>query len=492
MSISSFLYPLNHLRELLDANQSEFNREIFQVIDTLSWCYLNEPYIPAARALPLDSDNADMPSIAIFIEGFMTSRDSDDWAEELATLDDLRPWEPRFPVLQLKETGFQGGFNQNVDHKTLAHVPNNQYMVCNLEHAMELDAQLHATNNKKGVTEGAQDCNDYPKTDAERRKMVHDLVAAMKNFKDIVEKPVACRRRKRAKRDDAEDNGDGAPVTEDNYRVQRIRNTNDQDLTLLAWRILKDIKNAQDGNIYMPHRYGKLAEYAWYPDFMTRYGHVLDGLKESKALVDDLMLWDPSHRIVANPEKELSRKKTNKSGNDKETDALKIGFKIVRENDKAKTAGKLKVSKAISQRKTSQPDTLHPDTFPPDSSHPDTFQLGALQTGAFEPHAFEPNTFQPGTVQPNAFQPGAYHPASQPGVFQPDIFQPDIFQPSALQPAAFNPNTFHPGAFQPDAVEPNTFQPGAFQPNTCQPEISTGKRKRASAADEEDDEVSNA
>lgn len=41
------------------------------------------------------------------------------------------------------------------------------------------------------------------------------------------------------------------------------------------------IKDAQDGNIYLPDRNGKQVEYTKYPSFMARYEKVGEALKVS-------------------------------------------------------------------------------------------------------------------------------------------------------------------------------------------------------------------
>ncbi|KAB5543038.1 hypothetical protein GE09DRAFT_1225183 [Coniochaeta sp. 2T2.1] len=332
-TIPDFLYPLDHLRTLLDMNPDKVKLEIFQVIDTFSWYYVNEGSIPAARALPLscESDFAEMLAIAMFIDGFMSSRGPSDWGEELRSLEEFRPDGPRLDVMRVEKSESQGRSSANTE---LPHVPKSNRLVYNYEHAKELNAKLHASNNKKGVTAGVEDCVDFPETEAEQQKLVDQLVAAMKNLKDIIEKPIQARPRKRTKTDNnAEGAGHDAaevPETKDNHHVERIQNTSDQDLEILAWIVLYDTLAAQNGNINMPDRYQKPAEYQRCPNFMTRFKHVLAALKAggSKALVNDLMLWAPVRRI---------RKRSNKKGNDNKNDALKIGSKIVKENILKKT-----------------------------------------------------------------------------------------------------------------------------------------------------------
>ncbi|KAB5518803.1 hypothetical protein GE09DRAFT_1230256 [Coniochaeta sp. 2T2.1] len=287
MSFAAYLYPLPSLRGMIEASNGELRLCIFQVIDTLTWYSVNEGYIPAARALPLPSEHHEIASIAIFIEGFMAPRQSSAWAEEFAMLNVLRPEHPKLPVLHIASTGLRGRFIEI--SRPMPQVGKNEHLVVNYDHAMELNYKLRKMNDRKGVTEGIRECEDFPPTDAERRKYVERLVKAMTNYKGIIE-----------------------------YAI----------------------KKAQNGYIGLPDRHARPAEYETYDSWVARFEKVEAAFNESKGLVDDTILLDPILRIVANPEKELARRKANKACNTNKYKALKIGAKFVKEENARKAAEK--------------------------------------------------------------------------------------------------------------------------------------------------------
>jgi hypothetical protein len=258
--------------------------------------------MPTVRAFDIAPKVTD---IALFIDGFLKSCKPDDLAEELTSFDNLRPHQACLAVLPPFDTQYGGGSTVGQLQHWHDHAGKQKYnLIQNFDHAMQLDAQLHMMNNKMGKTADVLDCEDFPATDEERKVLVDKLVAAMVNYTGIIEKPVLDRKRRRTRQGAGSEAGDDedAPATKDNYRVERVKNTSNVELQILAWKLLVSspsltlsifckptltqpsqyfIKDAQDGHIYLPDRHGKQAEYTKYPSFMGRYEKVVEALRVS-------------------------------------------------------------------------------------------------------------------------------------------------------------------------------------------------------------------
>ncbi|KAH8903184.1 hypothetical protein BR93DRAFT_214809 [Coniochaeta sp. PMI_546] len=362
------------------------------VKDTLSWQYFRDKIVPSVHSLDVAPDLA---CLAHFIEGFLRSQSqapNNGWVVALHPIMALRPQayvslphlDPKVPRVTPSRaaeplpitksdtpsvaisTQSNPGEAQHGRPSTFEHRPTHATGLTgtfpdDLKHVKKRDDELQRMNNKRGKTAGIADCDDFPRTQVERQQLISKLVDAMVNYEDIVEKPIASKSRRHTSQDatSGASHDEDAPALKDNYRVERVRNTSKAELEILASKVLWYIKDAQDGNIFLPDRYGKQVEYTKFPSFMARYEKVLEALKFSKALVDDLMAWDHCRRLVAAPDKEYvvsfvlvipiinetlyhsemlltstikQRKKTNKSGNDKKTVQLKAGIKALKES----------------------------------------------------------------------------------------------------------------------------------------------------------------
>ncbi|OIW25167.1 hypothetical protein CONLIGDRAFT_673310 [Coniochaeta ligniaria NRRL 30616] len=354
------LFPQDTLLRWIEASDRDSRVKTFQIIDSLSLYYYKNSVMPTVHVFAFAHDQA---GIAIFIEGFLKSHSSTPkvFAKAMNSITELRPQGDPLPRLDPQITGFttskatpslsatkadtpsvtmsrqskpakaqRGGPSTAEQPKQRPNAAENTSGDSSdgFQDYMGRENELLEMNNKRGKTADVPDCQDCPRTPAERQLLAGKLVDAMVNYEAIVEKPIAAKTRRKSS---AANQDEEASAFEDNYRVKRIKNTSKEELDILARKVLCYIKDAQEGNIFLPDRYGKQVEYTTYPTFMARYEKVLEALKFSKALVDDLMNWDHARRLVAAPDKEYQRKKMNKSGNDKKTVQLKAGIKALKE-----------------------------------------------------------------------------------------------------------------------------------------------------------------
>ncbi|KAB5518802.1 hypothetical protein GE09DRAFT_1230255 [Coniochaeta sp. 2T2.1] len=375
MSVTATLYPTETLVRLIEEGDIEMKLAIFQVLDTYTSYYVDYNSLPAARSLPVENG---MQTIAIFIEGFMTSRKPYNWADELVAVEGLRPEEPRLPSLHLTEA-----VPDEQQVPTSAHAEplnaDEDIEITTYEQAMPLDAQLHAMNNRKGKTQGVEDCQEFPTSAKEQKVYVDRLVEAMTDCKNTEDAKVA------ANNNTANDPVPPVSAPKDNYQVQRVKHTSRKDLLIIAWKLLMHINDAQGGFIYMPDRYGRPVAYNRYDNFEERFSAVCDALRHQKGLVNDLMRWDPFRRLATAPDKEKARKVDNKAGNVLKQQRLIAGkallppkAKRTRRAKKDSTADEQPVAEGATQQQSS--DLLAHQSL--DTQHSRSLPSAALNSSA--------------------------------------------------------------------------------------------------------------
>lgn len=249
------LFPMEALLRALLSSDVQSRLEIFQIlgkynkdslmisllmclVDTLLYYLRDRGVMPTVHAFALPPNVADT---ALFIEGYLKSRQPEILSQELVSLSSLRPYQARLPILPPFDTRYGGDFTVRQLSHWHDQAGNQKYnLVRNYDHAVLLDIELHGMNNKLGKTAGVLDCQDFPATDEERRVLVDRLVEAMVNYDGVIEKPVIDRSRRRTKQSAGLETGqdeDGS-ATKDNYRVKRVKNTPNVELQIIAWKIL--------------------------------------------------------------------------------------------------------------------------------------------------------------------------------------------------------------------------------------------------------------
>lgn len=151
----------------------------------------------------------------------------------------------------------------------------NLHLVKDLNRALQLHKELYAMNNK---TE-APPVDDFPTSPEEIKKLVSQVFSAMTNYDTIVEKV-------------------------DGDRVKRVKEMSNLELEVLSWKVLVsgnlsslqtykpigylltaiiqyNTKEAQEGEVYLPSRFGVEPDVTEYPNFMARFSAVLISLKVS-------------------------------------------------------------------------------------------------------------------------------------------------------------------------------------------------------------------
>ncbi|KAF8853712.1 hypothetical protein BDZ45DRAFT_66368 [Acephala macrosclerotiorum] len=168
---------------------------------------------------------------------------------------------------------------------------------------------------------------DFPAPGREQWVHVKELIEAIKNTRDILDKP--CKNGKPAQAAQRLDRG---------YYP-------DQDIELLAWEILYGLRNAQLGVILVDEYHG--FRYETYDSFKSRFEATLLALKESKAVCKQLL--DPSfvHRLCDAPDSELKQKENNKKVNGERDTQNEIGRNILSGKFDAEDAAKLKREEAV-------------------------------------------------------------------------------------------------------------------------------------------------
>ncbi|KAB5549834.1 hypothetical protein GE09DRAFT_1060243 [Coniochaeta sp. 2T2.1] len=100
-----------------------------------------------------------------------------------------------------------------------------------------------------------------------------------------------------------------------NARVRRVQEVPNVVLEILCWKLLYAVKDAQNGAIGISQWDGPKPKYEVYGSFHGRYTELLEAVKKSKAMVDNLMEVDFIKRLAAAPKIELTSKAQNKRAN---------------------------------------------------------------------------------------------------------------------------------------------------------------------------------
>ncbi|KAB5582640.1 hypothetical protein GE09DRAFT_1246444 [Coniochaeta sp. 2T2.1] len=219
-------------------------------------------------------------------------------AEELVSLDVLRPNDivplpclPRFipSLAQLPSTLH--------DH-TRSHG-----LVQNFQHAERLSAELMAANNKPGAN-----CPDMPQTDWEWQALKDKLFMAIVDTSATIENA-------------------------NNAQVRKVQAMTNVEVEVLAWHILKLMRDAQYGIIGIP---GTDVKYEAFPTFRGRFDAAKKACQDSKCTVTSLVQVDFAKRLVASPMSELARKVDNRAGNKLKAIQNKAGQKAIEVGDAVK------------------------------------------------------------------------------------------------------------------------------------------------------------
>lgn len=168
--------------------------------------------------------------------------------------------------------------------------------------------------------------NGYPVTDAQYAALVDELVAAIMDFSNIVDKPM---KRKTS-----------SNTTMSSSAVRAIEGLATFEVQLLAWKILLAICDAHLGKHDIPF-WTKVWKYNSYEDFRSRFKEICHAVRRSKALIKSILDSDIPFvkRLAAGPRAEYRMKRENRQLNDKRSDEIQE-FKKKRKLEESAEAGK--------------------------------------------------------------------------------------------------------------------------------------------------------
>jgi hypothetical protein len=164
----------------------------------------------------------------------------------------------------------------------------------------------------------------------EAKKYVRELFLAVVDFTDVLDNPVKVRPPKASV--DNPQVQPANPGVKDNLQVTRVKNAPNILIEAMCWILLDAIIDAQQGNIRISpwqELVGK-ALYETYGSFRDRFNAVVEAVRKSKALIDNLMQCDILRSLAATPEQQLRRKKANKATNAQRAIQLQAGNRVLR------------------------------------------------------------------------------------------------------------------------------------------------------------------
>ncbi|KAB5578498.1 hypothetical protein GE09DRAFT_1052521 [Coniochaeta sp. 2T2.1] len=161
-------------------------------------------------------------------------------------------------------------------------------------HALALDDDYQALNDTKGL----QKCGDFPTTLEEKKDLVRELYDAMRDCSDKIDNTPAKRGKRKA---DGRAGASGTAHEEPhgNAQVRRVQEAPNVVLEILCWKLL-------NGAIGISPWDGIKPKYEAYGSFHGRFAELLEAVKKSKAMVDNLMEVDFVKRLAAAPKGELT------------------------------------------------------------------------------------------------------------------------------------------------------------------------------------------
>ena len=161
---------------------------------------------------------------------------------------------------------------------------------------------------------------DLPRTDEERRPFVLDIIRSIKDYREILDRPLWDKKKE---------------AYVDSTAVQRVRAFTNDEICAIAHLILDDAievtQLAVQGKVAAVGGKwdGVESHLEWYHCFQDRLYNITEALRRSKVVVFDCRGEVSFHRkqLVMHPRAYLKRKHTNQNGNVKKGSDIKAGQK---------------------------------------------------------------------------------------------------------------------------------------------------------------------
>jgi len=224
-------------------------------------------------------------------------------------------------------------------------------------HALAImwEYQAHSNQTAKALAEKFKIKNNIPdnlddqelaraRSDpAERKSYVGELFMAMVDCDNCIDNPLKVRVPKAGRKRGREEFEDDAPAdlgVKDGIQVTRVKEAPNLVLEALCWILLDAIIEAQQGNI-MTSPWQKMQPnrlYEPYATFRERFDAVVDALRQSKAIIDNMMLVDMVRSLAASPLDNLRRKGLNKEVNKKRKLQIQAGDAVLQSMNEDKEA----------------------------------------------------------------------------------------------------------------------------------------------------------
>lgn len=320
----------------------------FQIIDSLVWSYVHLGLVFDAQIFDF---NPAYDTFAAHVTAHFQPLNGEEVLADCRYFAPLRPAGQPLPTLMPRLANFvvpqqpiqqpvrctfasTGGYDDHMwrgmvddHHQALGIIL--EYQASDNEAANDM---LQTYKNAHPPEEIANDdeLNRIRRDPVESKKYVKELFLAMVDFSDVIDRPqkvcLPKPSRKRA-REEFERDAPADPGVRDNPQVTRVKNAPDIVLEALCWILLDAIIEAQRANITIsPWQKIPIKRlYEPYPSFRDRLDVVLEALRESKAIIDNLMDTSMVRRLAATPRDNLGRKKANNKLNTKRNLQIKAG-----------------------------------------------------------------------------------------------------------------------------------------------------------------------
>lgn len=313
----------------------------YQIIDSMYWHYIGSGIFPQAGDFDFGED-LQQQAFAEHIGSYFRPLNTGESVLEFRSLGLRRPPGTPLPPLSIRQHGVgpptaHDALAQHMQQKdniwrglvndrARAHEIIGEYEKLEDDKAKIIGQTYQATHQLPDIADDEQ-LKSILSNPALSQPYVRQLFESMVNFTDTIDRQQKVRKGKGK----ANDN-DEPDEFQDAVAVTRVKNAPNIVLEAMAWIILEAAIEAQRGNIHTSpwHKVMGKQLYEAYATLDDRLAKINEALKQSKALVDNLMATVMVRRLAAVPGDMLHRKNANKVTNTKRDLQVKVGSIVLR------------------------------------------------------------------------------------------------------------------------------------------------------------------